>query len=148
MSEVTTKEMGRECHDCGVGEGQLHEWNACDTERCPFCGGQLASCFCKYRLLDYRLDFTLPEYGLPHDIWTDGLSSEESAQWRKLCEAKGRYPWIEYPVLCARCGSRVTSFFKVSDWEWKKYIQPDIQGKVLCKACYDWIKEITIDDEG
>src|SRR5665647_411105 len=33
------------CHDCGVSEGEIHEYG-CDMEVCPFCGGQLISCDC------------------------------------------------------------------------------------------------------
>jgi hypothetical protein len=33
------------CHDCGVGNGQLHHLS-CDMERCPCCHGQTISCGC------------------------------------------------------------------------------------------------------
>lgn len=33
----------KNCHDCKAKPGKLHEWG-CDTERCPWCGGQLLSC--------------------------------------------------------------------------------------------------------
>ena len=36
--------MSHNCHDCGAKPGELHKPN-CDTERCPFCGGQALQCF-------------------------------------------------------------------------------------------------------
>lgn len=36
---------GRPCHDCAVGDGQLHV-SGCDVEECPRCGGQSISCDC------------------------------------------------------------------------------------------------------
>jgi PHP family Zn ribbon phosphoesterase len=39
------------CPGCGTEEGHLHEL-FCLRERCPFCGGQLASCDCMARVLE------------------------------------------------------------------------------------------------
>jgi hypothetical protein len=33
-----------ECHDCGVGPGEVHE-RGCDTERCSVCGIQFIQCY-------------------------------------------------------------------------------------------------------
>lgn len=37
---------GETCHDCGAPYGGYHHIN-CDSETCPFCGGQLLSCDCE-----------------------------------------------------------------------------------------------------
>src|SRR3954466_12718810 len=33
------------CTRCGAGVGELHE-AGCTVEQCPYCGGQLLSCYC------------------------------------------------------------------------------------------------------
>jgi hypothetical protein len=57
--------------------------------------------------------------------------------------AKGRVPWIEYPVICAKCAIRYPEFFRVSDEEWAKYIQIDKRQKVICRTCFDYIKRLS-----
>lgn len=36
------------CRDCGVVKGEYHVSPICEVERCPSCGGQVASCFCDF----------------------------------------------------------------------------------------------------
>lgn len=35
----------QDCHDCGAKPGEVHD-PGCDTEVCPFCGGQAMCCGC------------------------------------------------------------------------------------------------------
>jgi hypothetical protein len=36
------------CRDCRAVKGQYHVYGLCEVERCPNCGGQLASCDCEF----------------------------------------------------------------------------------------------------
>lgn len=132
-----------QCHDCGVREGELHVLG-CDTERCPFCGYQLITCDCCYELLGL---FDTEKYDdstayLPPDIYSNGLPDELEERWKTLLNQKGRIPYIQYPVICAKCGELYPEFFTVPDEEWERYIQPNMRGKVLCKTCYEYIKDV------
>jgi len=144
--------MKREtCHDCGVIEGQIHEFN-CDCERCPFCGNQLLTCGCCYRNLgfDYKPGIEEingewvqehPTNGLPEDIYFNGLSDELTEKWRGILKEKGRVPFIKYPNLCRKCGVKWPDMFNVPDEDWEKYVNITKRDQMLCRSCYDQIKE-------
>jgi hypothetical protein len=68
-------------------------------------------------------------------------------RWKKLLNEKGRIPFIEYPSLCVKCGTLWPEMFNVPDAEWKHYVKPQMQDKMLCEACYTQIKA-WIDGEG
>lgn len=131
--------------DCGAVEGQLHEFG-CDMERCPFCGGQLVSCFCLYRHLgiEDKQKYTSATSYLPSEIYENGVTDEQWAAWYTLCEKRGRFPYISYPVLCAMCGDLWPEFFRVPDEEWQRFIEPRMRDKVICRPCYDYIKGVTL----
>ena len=131
------------CHDCGSPEGHFHE-RGCDMERCPFCGGQLISCNCAYRRLKLR---DRKRYGpetnyLPPDVYTHGLDMAQGEAWDWQLDQKGSIPWIQYPNLCCHCGALWPEMFRVSDAEWRRYVQPDKRSEMLCRPCYDQIKQL------
>lgn len=62
----------KECHDCKAAPGKFHD-SGCDTEQCPYCGGQLISCGC---LEDKRKAVWIEKNLLP---WTGTWPGEEEA---------------------------------------------------------------------
>jgi len=104
--------MKKTCHDCGVKEGHLHEFG-CDMETCPNCGGQLIGCGC-------------------------GITSEEDGVFEKY----DRIPYVIIPNLCGRCGKKWPDMFMVPNEEWEKYVIPELQEKMLCQKCYDYMKKL------
>lgn len=136
--------MNREkCHDCGALEGELHGFG-CDMERCPFCGGQLISCSCRYKQLGlYDPQKYGPHtYHTPLRVYNNGLSEEEEEKWQRILSVHGRVPWIKYPTICAKCGMVDPPLFSVPDEEWEKYVEPGKRRRVLCQECYDFIKHV------
>lgn len=99
------------CHDCGCKEGELHQVG-CDMERCYKCGGQLISC----------------------DPFSGCNGIHETFE-------HNRVPYIQYPNICQYCGALWPDFFSVPDKEWKKYIELGERDKVICRPCFDHIKQ-------
>ncbi len=120
------------CHDCSAKEGEYHS-AGCDMETCPFCGGQLLSCICCYKLLG--IDVSEGTWAYEY-----GLTDEQEILWEKMLEQKGRIPYVQVPFLCALCGELYPELFNDNDW--KKYVIPELQGKVLCCSCYSEIKKL------
>lgn len=88
------RHMIETCPDCGVRTGELHDL-FCLKERCPFCGGQLASCDCirsvlklsntEGEALDKYIDDSVPPL------------SDVMRRWREALDAKGRVPFEAFP---------------------------------------------------
>jgi hypothetical protein len=85
--------------------------------------------------------------GLPEEVYKNGLLPCSVDEWNRILEKKGRVPYILYPNLCAYCGERWPKMFNVSDEEWDKYVQICERHQLLCRPCYDLIKEL-IDTNG
>ena len=130
------------CGDCDVEEGHLHELG-CDMEKCPFCGWQLISCDCVYEKLGLfdREKYTEETSFLPPEIYEGGLTEEQEAQWERILEEQGRLPWIRYPNICAKCGKVDPKFFMVDMPVWEHYIEPGERDKVICRECFEFIRE-------
>lgn len=137
------------CHDCGVFEGNRHV-RGCDVERCPFCGNQLASCECRYKHFypnyqpakwDYERktwsEDSHPTNGLPEDVYKNGLPPAQYEEWNRILTEKGRFRFIRFPNMCARCGAIFPPMFLVPDEEWEAKVPPHLRDKILCRECYD-----------
>lgn len=129
------------CHDCGVLEGELHR-PGCDMEFCPFCGGQLITCPCWYTKLGYAYDENASFCGLPPKVYVNALSDQEEARFMKMCDARGRVPYVWLPLVCGRCGELWPTSFMVDNKEWLFYLGTNYEGVMLCPACYDEIKRL------
>jgi hypothetical protein len=80
--------------------------------------------------------------GLPASVYFRGLCDEQAAEWERILKKKGLIPFIVYPNLCCRCGALWPEMFNVPDEEWERYVAPAMQGEMLCRPCYDWIKKV------
>ena len=126
---------------CGALEGEVHKGGpgACEFELCPFCGGQLETCDCIYDKNGIKPETKLT---VEHYVKFD-------AKVHKV-----RVPYIDWPIVCARCGAvnRVTMDVvyagvkvvggKVSEKEWKRYIEIGHRRCAICRPCYARIKRL------
>jgi hypothetical protein len=81
--------MTHPCPDCGASSGELHEF-FCLKERCPFCGGQLASCGCIMTVLDLNDDERAAVEAYEDDS-KEPLASIVQ-RWEAALTKKGRLP--------------------------------------------------------
>jgi len=129
------------CRGCEVDEGQFHGLG-CEYEYCPFCNAQLMSCNCVYE----KLGLIEPEkyasstVHMPPEVYAEGLNDDQEEMWEEILEAKGRVPFIEYPNVCAKCGTLYPKLFMVPNLEWEKYVQFSMRRTILCLDCFTYIK--------
>lgn len=62
--------------------------------------------------------------------------------WQYYSELPYVIPWVWIPVLCRLCGEVDPELFNVPDREWRKYVPPNLQKEVLCRKCYDRMKQL------
>ena len=119
-------------------------------EGCPFCGCQLISCDCVYEKLGLvdREKYGESTSFLAPDIYENGITEEQEQRWEAILTDKGRLPWISYPNVCARCGWRNPKFFMVDEAVWDHYIEPRQRDKVICRQCFEFIREMTDQHSG
>jgi hypothetical protein len=84
----------RYCPECEAGEGVEHE-PFCSKERCPFCGGQLASCGCIVTILGLNDE----ERRAVEEYEGDSVEPLQSivARWDEALERRGRVPFVVEP---------------------------------------------------
>jgi hypothetical protein len=75
---------------CDAAPGELHE-RFCTRERCPFCGGQLASCDC----IKTVLNLSASEIAAVDEYVDDSVDPLRSIvdRWIRALDEKGRVPW-------------------------------------------------------
>ncbi|MDD5289190.1 MAG: hypothetical protein PHY28_08795 [Dehalococcoidales bacterium] len=122
------------CSCCGAAEGEYHLFG-CESELCPFCGGQLITCGCYNRIL--RIDAS-------HDsgVAKQGLAKKQAKQQEKFFNEFGRIPHLHWAMVCARCGAKNLPTPTVTEVEWNKYVVPWLQHDPLCQSCYEEMKRI------
>ena len=80
----------KRCPECRVIWGELHEL-FCTKERCPCCGGQLASCNCIVKVLDLSDEelAAVEEYVDDSEEPLRGIVE----RWKTALESAGRVPF-------------------------------------------------------
>lgn len=112
MNEKPRYWMDLTCHDCDAEVGKLHQLG-CDMERCPICPSHEEK-----QLISCGHYDVVAKGGIP------------------------RIPYIQPLVHCSVCNELFPDFFNVPDEEWDKYVIPTLQHQVLCKDCYEAMKEL------
>jgi hypothetical protein len=86
------------CFKCGARVGEVHRVWMCQHEKCPFCESQSLSCDCVARELNLHDEkkYTEATEYLPPDYYENGMSDGQYDEWMKICNIKGRKPFIEY----------------------------------------------------
>ena len=132
------------CPGCSESEGRVHQIG-CEMEICPFCGGKLFGCACRFRLLSLVDPSTYDATTgfLPPEVFADGLNDEMQARWNQILADRGRCVFIKYPPLCSYCGTP-RNLMSPLPVEWGAFVALDYQGKPMCHQCFARIKHLTL----
>jgi hypothetical protein len=96
MRVISRREVGIQmtvsksrCSDCDEPSGKFHEM-FCTKERCPFCGGQLASCDCIFE----QLALSPSERTVVEEYVDDSVEPLKgiTKRWIAAIRKKGRIP--------------------------------------------------------
>ena len=138
-SPPSAQAPGPPCSDCQTKEGELHAL-FCTKEPCPFCAGQLSACGCIAQVLD----LSQMERKVVDEFIDDSIEPLRGimARWEAALNLKGRVPYISYPLICAKCGALWPEFFRVPNLEWERYVQLNMREKIICRACFEYIKRV------
>jgi len=79
--------------------------------------------------------------GIIHSGDIYGVVELNFYRWKNICRVvvgcKGDQ--IFYCPVCLKLSPK---WFRVSNEEWKKYVIPPLQDKVICRPCYDELKKL------
>ncbi len=73
----------------------------------------------------------------------EGELHKEGCDLESTGDAERRLPYIAYPTICAKCGAKGPALFKVPDEVWAYYVEPEARGYVICRQCFDYIRQVT-----
>ncbi len=66
---------------------------------------------------------------------------EKHFKWAEA-GVRPRIPYIQRITNCSVCGVLWPGFFSVPDSEWDKYVPPHLLSTVMCRSCYNGLKEM------
>lgn len=129
------------CHRCGAREGEFHE-DGCAFEICPFCGDTpTGACECIYDHLGLKRRVFPPDNSyLSDEVYENGVTPEQQAEWDERCASRGRLPYVYAPHMCARCGVLWPELFMVQDAAWEYYAGPCLRDKIVCESCFTTLR--------
>jgi len=104
----------QKCHDCGVSEGELHEYG-CDMERCPICGGQFISCGCSNQYVNRVPYIVYPNICVRcGKLWPE-MFDVPDCHWDRVVELAQRRN-----ILCRPCFDTIEELIKKAKTTYSK----------------------------
>jgi hypothetical protein len=87
------------CFYCGAELGEVHRVSFCGNEICSFCNETSPQCDCEFEQMGLRdkTKYTAKTDFLPEDIYNNGLPDAQYQEWKRICIAKGRKPYMGAP---------------------------------------------------